>query len=116
MNVEDFRNYCLSKPKTTEDFPFDQDTLVFRIETKIYCLVNIRKLPLSVNLKCDPDYAIELREKYDAISPGYHMNKKHWNTICLDELGNDELLMQLVDHSYEMVVKGLPKKVRDQLK
>ncbi len=116
MNIEEMRNYCLSKPFVTEDFPFDEHTLVFRLANKIFCLTALDAVPYRINLKCDPDYALSLREEYSAISLGFHMNKKHWNTICPEELDNDSLLFALIDHSYDCILKGLPKKVRVQLK
>ncbi|MBD0830873.1 MmcQ/YjbR family DNA-binding protein [Aestuariibaculum sediminum] len=119
MNIEDLRAYCLSKKGTTEEFPFDADTLVFKVIGKMYALVSLKKWEAgnkAINLKCDPNYAVELREKYNSITGGYHMNKKHWNTV---ELHNSEisktLIIALIDHSYDMVVKSMPKKLRDQL-
>lgn len=119
MNIEQLRQYCLNKKGGTEDFPFDADTLVFKVLGKMYALVGLQKWELgdkSINLKCDPEYAEELRATYAAIQPGYHMSKKHWNTI---DLTSDEIslkfLSQLIDHSYDMVVKGMPKKLRDSL-
>lgn len=120
MNIEQLQAYCISKKEVTEDFPFDADTLVFKVLGKVFALVSLDKWEAgqrAINLKCDPEYAEELRAAYDAINPGYHMNKKHWNTIDLtgDEI-SPEFLSQLIDHSYEMVVKGMPKKMRDSLK
>ncbi len=119
MNIEQLREYCLSKKETTEDFPFDKDTLVFKVLGKIFALVplgNWEQGKASINLKCDPEYAIELREQFESIYPGYHMNKKHWNTIDLykGDLQNS-LIIKLIDHSYHMVVKGMTKKLREQL-
>lgn len=119
MNIEQLRQYCISKREVTEDFPFDSDTLVFKVKDKVFALVGLAKWESGqkgVNLKCDPDYAEELRAEYDAIQPGYHMNKKHWNTIDLstDEI-SPKFLVELIDHSYAMVVKGMPKKMRDSL-
>lgn len=115
MNIEDFRIYCLSKPATSEGTPFDQSTLVFKVHNKMFCLTNMDKFE-GVNLKCDPEYAIELREEYEGIEPGYHMNKVHWNTVKTDGSIPDELFYELIDHSYDLVVRGLRKKVRDALK
>lgn len=115
MNIEEFRTYCLSKPATTEGLPFDDKTLVFKVHGKIFTITGIETFE-SVNLKCDPEYAIELREEHDGIQPGYHMNKKHWNTVLMDGSVSDELLYELIDHSYDLVVKGLRKKVRESLK
>lgn len=110
MDIEQLRSYCLSKPETSEDFPFDEEVLVFRVLGKIYLLTNIMAEELTINLKCDPERAISLREKHEEIKPGYHMNKRHWNTVdCSGDLSAD-LIRDLVDHSYDMVVKGLPKK------
>lgn len=119
MNIEQLRNYCISKNGATEDFPFDQNTLAFKVLGKIFALVGLDSWEIgnkSINLKCDPDRADELRAEYDSIRSGYHMNKKHWNTI---DLNSGEIaprfLAELIDHSYDMVVKGMPKKDRDSL-
>ncbi|WP_027125890.1 MmcQ/YjbR family DNA-binding protein [Gelidibacter mesophilus] len=119
MNIEQLRQYCISKKEVTEDFPFDVDTLVFKVLGKMFALIGLEKWEAgqkTINLKCDPDYAEELRAEYEAIYPGYHMSKKHWNTIDLttDEI-SPKLLADFIDHSYEMVVKGMPKKMRDSL-
>ncbi len=113
MNIEEFREYCLSKPHTTEGFPFDETTLVFKVAGKMFALTNI-DLFESTNLKCDPEKAEELREQYpDYIFPGYHMNKKHWNTVSVEL--EDKLLVELINHSYELVYKSLPRKTRQEL-
>lgn len=119
MNIEQLRNYCLSKKASTEDFPFDEDTLVFKVLGKMFALVSLKKWEsgeAAVNLKCDPEYAIELREQFESIYPGFHMSKKHWNTVGLNngEL-NAKFVFELIDHSYDMVVKGMTKKMKDQL-
>jgi predicted DNA-binding protein (MmcQ/YjbR family) len=114
MNIEDFRIYCLKKPHVTEDFPFDESTLVFRIGGKIFALCDINDFE-GVNLKCDPEKAVELREQYDGITPGYHMSKKHWNTVLTDESVPHHVFLQLIDHSYDIVKASLPKKLREQL-
>jgi predicted DNA-binding protein (MmcQ/YjbR family) len=119
MNIEQLRNYCIQKKGVTEDFPFDEDTLVFKVLGKMFALIGLKKWESgdkAINLKCDPDYAEELRAEYNSIQPGYHMSKKHWNTIALtsDEV-SPKLLFQLIDHSYDMVVKGMTKKMRDTL-
>jgi predicted DNA-binding protein (MmcQ/YjbR family) len=111
MDVEYFREYCLSKNGVTEGFPFDESTLVFKVMGKMFALTNI-DLFESVNLKCDPERAVELRENNSGITPGFHMNKKHWNTITTDELVEDNLLLELVNHSFELVVSGLTKKLK----
>jgi predicted DNA-binding protein (MmcQ/YjbR family) len=114
MDVEFFREYCLSKKGVTEGFPFDQSTLVFKVMDKIFALTNI-DLFESVNLKCDPKRAVELRETTDGIIAGFHMNKKHWNTVSLDGLVEDNLIIDLLNHSYEMVIKGMTKKSQTEL-
>lgn len=113
MNLESLREYCLKKQNVTEEFPFDEDILAFKVINKIFALISIKE-PDSVNLKCDPDYAIELREKYEEVQPGYHMNKKHWNTVYFNGALNDKFLYSLVDHSYLMVIKSLPKKLQKE--
>jgi predicted DNA-binding protein (MmcQ/YjbR family) len=102
MNIESLREYCISKADVTEGFPFGENTLVFKAKEKIFALVNLHG-DLSINLKCDPAFAIELREKYTSVSPGYHMNKKHWNTILLDGSIPDKELFLWIDHSYNLV-------------
>ena len=116
MNIEEFRELCLQKKGVTEEFPFDADTLVFKVMGKIFTIAPLERIPSQVNLKCDPERSIELREQYDAIIAGFHMNKKHWNTIKPDGSLSNELFKELIDHSYDLVVKGLPKKLRNQLK
>lgn len=111
MNIESFRDYCLSKPHVTEDFPFDQTTLVFKVAGKMFALANIDGFE-SVNLKCDPERAIQLREEFQGVRPGYHMNKVHWNTIQVNADVPIGLVLQLVDHSYELVFASLPKKIK----
>jgi len=112
MNIEDFREYCIGKTMVTEDFPFDDTTLVFKVAGKMFSLTDLEG-DFTVNLKCDPVKAVELRERYSCVLPGYHMNKKHWNTIKVDGSVPDDLLKEWIDHSYDLVVMGLPKKVRD---
>ncbi len=115
MNIEEFRAFCLDKPMVTEEFPFDEVTLVFKVCGKIFALTGLDHLEFSVNLKCDPERALELREQYDSIRPGFHMHKKHWNTVIVDGSFSDELFVDLINHSYDMVVRGLPKKLREKL-
>ena len=120
MNIEQLRDYCLNKKGVTEDFPFDEDALVFKVLGKMFLLTSLKAWEAgtqSVNLKCEPDYAQELRAEYDSIEPGFHMNKKHWNTVRIHkgEL-QPQFILKLVDHSYDMVVKGMPKKLRESLK
>ncbi|MEM9077129.1 MAG: MmcQ/YjbR family DNA-binding protein [Bacteroidota bacterium] len=115
MDVESFRNYCLNKKGVTEEFPFDESTLVFKVMGKMFALVALERLPSQCNLKCDPDRAIELREEHDGlIIPGYHMSKKHWNTLLLDSLP-PMLIIELTDHSYDLVVSKLSKTLREKM-
>ena len=116
MNVEEFRNYCLTKKAVTEEFPFGPETLVFKVSGKMFALAGLEQVPFQINLKCDPERAIELRDEYDGLIEGaYHMNKKHWNSIFAESLP-PELVKDLIDHSYELVVKGLSKKQQTSLK
>ena len=114
MDIEFLREYCLSKPEVTEGTPFGPNTLVLKVCNKMFCLFSINEFK-SVNLKCDPERAIELRAEYAGIRPGYHMSKVHWNTIDFDTDVNDKMVIELVDHSYNQVVKTLPKKERARL-
>ncbi len=104
MDIESLRNYCISKKNVTESFPFDDETLVFKVEGKIFALVNLEG-DLSINLKCDPELALELRERYSAVIPGYHMNKKYWNTILIDGTIPDREVFSWIDHSFDEVLK-----------
>ncbi len=113
--IEEVRVHCLEKAGTTEDFPFGDDVLVFKVRGKMYALMNLERDPLSVNLKCDPERALDLRDAYESVLPGYHMNKKHWNTVVFEGDVPDELLMELVDHSYDLVVRSLTRKERKAL-
>ena len=116
MNIEEFRDYCLAKPGTTEETPFGPDTLVFKVLGKMYALTGIETFEF-INLKCDPEYAVELREQYDgSIRPGYHMNKKQWNSVYTDGVVPDNLIRQLIDDSYTLIVAKLPKKDQEHLK
>ena len=115
MNIEQFRAYCLKKKGVTEEFPFDEVTLVFKVMGKMFALCGLEHIPAKVNLKCDPERAITLREEYDGdIIPGYHMNKQHWNTVTLEAVP-PHLIKELIDHSYNLVVAKMPKKLREQL-
>lgn len=115
MDIETFRDYCLAKKAVTESLPFGPDTLVFKVMDKMFALASLDETPLRVNLKCDPERAIQLREEHEtSILPGYHMNKQHWNTLVLDGRLDPKLVFQLVDHSYELVVKSLPKKKQQE--
>jgi len=102
MNIESIREYCISKKGATESLPFGEDTLVFKVNEKIFALVNLNG-DLSINLKCDPALAIELRERYSSVTSGYHMNKKHWNTINLDGTVPDKEVFSWIDHSYDLI-------------
>jgi len=116
MNIETLREYCLSKNGVSESFPFDQKTLVFKVLDKMFALTSVDSIELSINLKCDPEKSIELREMYSFINPGYHMNKKHWNTIDIDNGVEEILIKQLIDHSYDLVVSKMTKKQKESLK
>jgi predicted DNA-binding protein (MmcQ/YjbR family) len=111
MTITFFREYCLAKPGTSEDTPFDENTLCLRVGGKIFAILDIDQFE-SVNLKCDPERAAELREQFPGIRPGYHMNKKHWNTVMADGSVPDKLILELADHSYELVLNSLPSKVK----
>lgn len=106
MNIEDIRNFCLLKKGVTEGFPFDEETLVFKVAGKMFALVDLED-DLNINLKCDPEKVPELREQFPAVIPGYHMNKKHWNTVIIDGSIRDELIREWIDDSYNLVVKKL---------
>ena len=118
MNIQQFYELCLSKKGVTEHFPFDEDTLVFKVGGKIFALSSLKQWENgtpSVNLKCNPEKAQELRAQYDDIQPGYHMSKIHWNTIAINNDVPDRLVKQLIDHSYELVFKSLPKKIQIEI-
>lgn len=115
MNIEEYRTYCLSKPGTSEGFPFDENTLVFKVMGKMFALADVDEFK-SINLKCNPELAIELREQYHSVNPGYHMSKVHWNTVDVNGDVPDQKLYELIDLSYNLVVKGLTKKLKEELK
>jgi len=115
MNIEEFRDYCLSKKYVTECFPFDQTTLVFKVAEKMFALTSLENHPSRVNLKCDPEKSIELRAQFSDIIEGFHMNKKHWNTITIEGNISNQLIEELINHSYELVVKGMTKKRQKEL-
>jgi predicted DNA-binding protein (MmcQ/YjbR family) len=115
MDIEQFRDYCLRKKGVTEEFPFDEVTLVLKVMGKMFALTGLDNERFTVNLKCDPDYALELREQYEEIIPGWHMNKTHWNSVDFEGNLEQALLRQLIDHSYNLVVKGLKKSLRAEL-
>ncbi len=109
MDLAQFREYCLSKPRATEGTPFGPDVLVFKVGGKMFALAALDDVPTTVNLKCDPDLALDLRDRYDEVRPGYHMNKKHWNTVEIQGAIPHVELRKMIDHSYDLVAKSLPK-------
>lgn len=115
MNLEQLREYCLSKKAVEEGTPFGPETLVYKVMGKIFAITSFA-IPCTVNLKCDPEYAAELREQYEDVQPGYHMNKKHWNTVRVDGKLNKKMAEKLIDHSYDLILKSLPKKLQDEYK
>ena len=118
MNIEQYFEFCLSKKAVTEHFPFDEDTLVFKVGGKMFALSSLsqwEKGTPSVNLKCDPERAEELRANYNDIAPGYHMSKVHWNTITLNGDVSDKMVTELIDHSYDLVFKSLTKKLQTEI-
>ena len=115
MNMEELREYCLLKPGAEESFPFGEETLVFKVGGKIFLLASLTE-GNRFNAKCDPERAVELRERHEEVQPGYHMNKRHWNSVRMDGGWKVKELRGMIDHSYEIVVKALPKKVRDGMK
>lgn len=119
MNIEQLHHYCMAKKGVTEHFPFDKVTLVFKVMGKMFALAGLNHWEqgeTEVNLKCDPEWSQELRGEYDGINPGFHMNKKHWNTVTLNADVSDQFAFELIDHSYDLVVKGLTKKLKEELK
>ena len=115
MNLEELREYCLQKPGATEGLPFGEDTLVFKVGEKLFLLTSI-SLGNQFNVKCDPELAIELRERHTEVQPGYHMNKKLWNTVYIDGALTKKQLLEMIDHSYDQVFKGLPKKTQEEIR
>ena len=115
MDLESIRKYCLEKKSTKESFPFGETTLVFKVTGKIFLLMGLDSMPLQFNVKCDPEKAIEWREQFAAVQPGYHMNKKMWNTVIVDGSIPGRILRQMIDDSYQLVVMSLPKKSREGL-
>lgn len=116
MNIEEFRDYCLSKKGVTESFPFDEQTLVFKVMNKMFALTGLERIPAAANLKCDPEWSLELREEYHDVIAGYHMSKKHWNTVTLEGDLDDDFIIELIDHSYDLVVAKLKKADKEVLK
>ncbi|WP_143306931.1 MmcQ/YjbR family DNA-binding protein [Chitinophaga vietnamensis] len=114
MHIEQFQEYCLSLPGVTEEFPFGDNILVYKVMGKVFALTNLDEFEW-INLKCDPDLAVELRERYDGVTPGYHMNKKHWNSVETHSNIPNKLIVEWIRHSYDLVVASLPKKLREQL-
>ena len=114
MDVQTFRDYCLNKPGASEHLPFDDRTLVFKVGGKMFAACDIEEFE-GANLKCDPEKAVELRERYEGIQGGYHMNKKHWNTVSAQKDVDDALFFKLIDHSYDLIKSSLPKKEREKL-
>ena len=118
MNIQQLYEYCLSKKGVTEHFPFDEDTLVFKVGGKMFALSSLKELENgtpSVNLKCNPELAEELRAEYEGVTPGFHMNKTNWNTVDFNSDVNDKMMCELINHSYDMVYRGLTKKLRDEI-
>jgi predicted DNA-binding protein (MmcQ/YjbR family) len=118
MNLETYYEYCLSKKGVTEHFPFDEDTLVFKVGGKMFALSSLKKWESgapAVNLKCDPERAQELRAQYESIKPGFHMSKTHWNTVAINRDVPNTLVKELIDHSYELVFKSLTKKLQNEI-
>ena len=118
MNLQNYYEYCLSKKAATEHFPFDEDTLVFKVGNKMFALANLSGFENgnpSTSLKCDPDRAQELRAEFDDIQPGYHSNKMHWNTININRNVNDKMIFELINHSYELVFGSLTKKIQSEI-
>ena len=116
MNIEEFRDYCMSKRGTEETLPFDEYTLVYKVMGKMYALTSLNSEEFRINLKCDPERAIELRDEHADIIPGYHMNKKHWNTLVLEHDSlHEDLIIELIEHSYDLVVSKLTKKLKTEL-
>ena len=109
MHLEQVREYCLNKPRATEGTPFGPDVLVFKVGGKIFAIAALDEVPATVNLKCDPDLALDLRDRFEEVRPGYHMNKKHWNTVDIDGGVPEAELREMIDHSYDLVAKALPK-------
>jgi predicted DNA-binding protein (MmcQ/YjbR family) len=114
MNIETIRDYCLAKPEVNESFPFGETTLVFKVFDKVFALMSLEG-DNRLNLKCDPARAIELRERYSCVIPGYHMNKQHWNSILLDAVNHEELIFEWIDHSYRLIVNKLPRYQKEQI-
>jgi len=115
MSAEEIRDYCLQKQGAEESFPFDENTLVFKVGGKMFLLLDLYSSPVSFNIKCDPQKAIELRERYSSVQPGYHMNKTHWNTVACDGSVPKKLILSWIDESYDLILLSLPKKLRQSI-
>ena len=115
MNIEELREYCLNLKGATEHFPFDDVSLVIKVQGKMFALIPLDNPTTSIALKCDPERAIALREQYPCVTAAYHFNKKHWNTVEIDGSITKKQLIEWINHSYELVVAGLPKKLREEL-
>ena len=115
MNARELRWWCLAHSGAFEDFPFGPNTSVFKVADKMFALSALGRMPLEVSVKCEPELAVQLRDSYEAIRPGYHLNKRHWNTVTLDGSLPDQLVRDLIEDSYDLVVSGLPKRTREQL-
>ncbi|MFC2129526.1 MmcQ/YjbR family DNA-binding protein [Bacteroidota bacterium] len=116
MNIEEIREYCISKKGVTEGFPFDEVTLVFKVMNKMFAIVSLDRTPTAISLKCDPERAVALREEYEEVQPGYHLNKQHWNTIEVSGALSGVLIRELIDHSYELIVESLTRKLKEEWK
>ena len=115
MDASELRRWCLHQPGAIQDFPFGPETSVFKVSGKIFALSALERTPLQVSVKCEPDLAVSLRDSYPAIRPGYHLNKRHWNTVTVDGSLPDQLVRDLIEDSYDLVVSALPKRVREEL-
>ncbi|MEZ4901887.1 MAG: MmcQ/YjbR family DNA-binding protein [Spirosomataceae bacterium] len=115
MNIESFQTHCLSKKGVTEEFPFGEEVLVYKVLGKMFALTSLDSEIFRISLKCDPELAIQLREEYEGVQPGFHLNKKHWNTVTIDGSIKDNLIRDWIDHSYHLVLGSLPRRFRDTL-
>ena len=115
MDATALRACCLERPGAVEDFPFGPQTSVFKVAGKMFAISALQRTPLEVSVKCEPELAVALRDSYPAIRPGYHLNKRHWNTITLDGSLSDQLVRDMIEDSYDLVVDSLPKRVREEL-
>jgi predicted DNA-binding protein (MmcQ/YjbR family) len=115
MDIVEFREYCLTKPSATEATPFGETVLVFKVAGKMFALVSLDEVPATANLKCDPDLALELRDRYEQVRSGYHMNKKHWNTVEIESSIPETELRKMIDHSYDLIVRSLPRASRSKI-